>query len=370
MKEIPLFKVYTSPRVAESITEVLDSGWLGQGPVVEEFEKALADFWRVENSQVATVNSCTSALQLALRLADVQPGDSVIVPPMTCAPTAWAVLAAHAKIIWADVDPLTGNIDLNSVDKHVGKVEVKAVMAVDWGGMPCDLAELHKLCGGSGLKLIVDAAHSARSTYRGQHESANADIVCHSFQAIKLLNTGDGGCLVADAKTIARAKLLRWFGIDRNAPPTEGDLRCQNDIEEWGYKFHMNDVAASIGLANLPDIPNLLSRHRDNARYYDEKFDGTGLVPKRPTDRTSSFWLYTILVPNGRRDELMALLKSKGIMSSKVHSRLDKHTVVNEFQAHLPGVDEFYAKELCIPVGWFVDEEDRERIANTILNFL
>ena len=163
-----------------------------------------------------------------------------------------------------------------------------------------------------------------------------------------------------------RAKLLRWYGIDRNVK--EGiDLRCELDITEAGYKFHMNDLAATIGNENFKYLPQILQKHRDNAKFYDKAFDGkVKYAPENPNGK-SAYWLYTIHAEN--RDELMQKLKEKGIMASKVHSRNDTHSMFKSFQRPLPGVEEFNRTHLCIPVGWWVTEEDREYIAEQVIKY-
>ncbi len=357
-KMIPLFKVFMPPTVMESLREVLSSGYIGQGPKVAEFEKRLVPWF--DNENVLCVNSGTSAIQLALRLSNVGPGDEVISTPMTCTATNMPILAAGAKIVWADINPWTGNIDPQDVERKITP-KTKAIMCVHWGGYPCDLSELKAIADMNGLKLIEDACHAFGSRYKGKAIGSHGDYVCFSFQAIKTLTTVDGGALCCQYKSdYDRGKLLRWYGIDREA---EGkDLRCEADIEEWGYKFHMNDVAATIGLEQLKYIDENLTKTRKHAFTYNH----SPYIPSLETkpDRWSSNWLYTIRVKN--RDEFMAKMKEAGIMTSKVHARNDLHSCFADSKTYLPYLDEFYAEHVCIPVGWWLLKDDVEFIIERI----
>jgi dTDP-4-amino-4,6-dideoxygalactose transaminase len=360
---IPLFKVHMPDSVLPSLDRTLFSGYIGQGPRVEEFERALAIWFG--NQNVLTVNSGTSALQLALRLADVGFGDEVISTPMTCTATNVPIMAAGAKIVWADIDPMTGNIDPLDVERKITK-KTKAIIAVHWGGYPADIVELNRIGNQYNVKVIEDAAHAFGATYEGTPIGSHSDFVCFSFQAIKHLTTGDGGALVCrDTDTHKRGKLLRWYGIDRESD--RKDSRCEEDVKEWGYKFHMNDIAATIGLHQLQFVGDVLRRHRENATYYRERFKALGglrLLNYR-LDRQSSYWLFTIRV--AQRPAFMEQMKKSGIVVSQVHARNDLHTMFSEFQRSLPGVNEFVSQQVSIPVGWWLTESERSFISDTVV---
>ena len=331
------------------LQKTLYSGYVGQGTRVDEFEQALAPV--VGRSTCVAVNSCTSAIQLALRLSGVGFGDEVISTPVTCTATNVPVLAIGGTGVWADADLWTGNIDPESV-KHKITKKTKAVIAVHWGGTPCDVDALETICKDHGLKLIFDCAHALGATYNGKPIGYYGDFSCFSFQAIKHVTTGDGGLLVCnDRRDYERGKLLRWYGIKRPADLTQ-------DIKDWGYKFHMNDLAATIGLANLKDFPAVLKKHRDNARFYREHgLDGV-------YDPESAFWLYTLHTKDPQA--LSRKLKAKGIASGRVHERNDRYSMFKSSRTALPGVDDFYKTMLNIPVGWWVTPKDRERIGEVI----
>jgi dTDP-4-amino-4,6-dideoxygalactose transaminase len=360
---IPQFKVYMSPLASDYVEEVLNSGYIGQGKKVEEFEEELRSFLGFRYG--VTVNSGTSALWLALHLAGVGKGDTVISTPMTCSATNSTISLMGADILWADVDEY-GNISPESVGKRVSSankvgMEIKAIMAVDWGGLPCDYDAIRYYAGD--IPIIQDAAHSFGATYKGLPITQTAgDYIAFSFQAIKHLTTGDGGLLVVPPEQYERAKLLRWYGLDREK---ESQMRCRQDIIEAGYKFHMNDINASIGLANIKSAKWVLERNRYIAKYYDTEFEGTEIVPKWPKDRESSFWLYTIHVPRPKSFEIYA--KEHGFGASQTHHRNDMFSFLKEYKrSDLHNLDSWFNTMVCIPCGWWIKDYEVEHIADTV----
>ena len=174
----------------------------------------------------------------------------------------------------------------------------------------------------------------------------------------------DGGMLICPhEKLYKRARLLRWYGIDRD--DNRKDFRCESDITEWGYKMHMNDVNAAVGLCNLKEVDErVIQKNIDNAWYYTREIgltDGITLLEETPG---CSFWIYTLKVE--RRDDFMRMMEEKGIMVSRVHERNDKHTCVKEFRSALPNLDKVVNEMICIPNGWWVTKEQREYIVESI----
>ncbi len=362
---IPLFKVHMPESVKDPVLKTLMSGYIGQGPKVDEFEKVLVPW--LGHPNILSVNSGTSALYLALKLAGVGPDDEVISTPQTCMATNTPIIDHKARISWADIDPWTGNIDPLDVERKITK-KTKAVMAVHWGGYPCDLDELLRVTKKYGIPLIEDAAHAFGAVYKGRKIGSISPFTCFSFQAIKHLTTVDGGALVAASNDdYRRGKLLRWYGIDRETP--KRDMRCEDDVKETGGKLHMNDVAATIGIEQAKLVQKVLDAHRANARFYDEKLTGLRKVKllKYSADRQSAYWLYTIRVDS--QEAFYDYMAKAGIMVSKVHVRNDIHTCFKEFRKNLPGVDDFASTEMSIPVGWWVTEEDREKIVKAVLEW-
>ena len=378
-KEIPLFKVFMADTAAEKVSKVLNSGFIGQGPVVDEFENTLANYF--QHPYISTLNSATSCEHLAFHLikkprsftkADgygvrdnvwvgMNDGDEVLTTALTCTATNWPILANNFKIKWVDIDPKTLKITKNT----------KAIMVVHWGGYPNDLDRLREIQEKSmrlyGFKpaVIEDCAHSMGSKYKGKLIGTHGNICTFSLQAIKHITSVDGGLLFLPHEELnRRARLLRWYGIDRDSP--RKDFRCEADIEEWGFKFHMNDVNAAIGIENFKHLDEIVGKHKSNAKYYDDNLNnvpGVTLLERNP-DMESAFWIYSLLVE--RKGDFMKYMKECGIAVSQVHERNDIHTCVKEFRSLLPNLDKTIGKVISIPVGWWLSEEDREYIVDCI----
>jgi dTDP-4-amino-4,6-dideoxygalactose transaminase len=391
MENIPLFKVFMSPTAKDKAGEVLDSGYIGQGPKVDEFEKQLGEYFG--NSNVITTNAGTSALHLALHLLKnpkpdwyevlhgaivlehnwpgIQDGDEVLATALTCTASNWPILANNLKIKWVDIDPTTLNMDLEDLERKMTP-KTKAIMGVHWGGYPLDLNRIRDIRNkfkekhGWAPALIEDGAHSFGTKYKGKYLGNHGNFVMNSLQAIKHVTSVDGGLLYCPHKELyERAKLLRWYGIDRN-PEGRTDFRCEADIAEWGFKFHMNDVCAAIGIENFKHMDEIVGRHKENAAYYDEHLkdvEGITLL-KREEGFESAFWIYSMLVEN--RAGFYEHMKNCNITVSQVHERNDKHSCVAEFKTDLPNLEKTIGKVVSIPVGWWITDEQREYIVKCI----
>lgn len=355
---IPLFKVGMSDYAADKVTAVLSSGFIGQGPVVEKFEDEL---WRVLHTKTrpVTVNSCTAAIDLALDIIGINPGDEVIATPQTCFASNVGAIHRHARIRWADIDPLTGLIDPVSVEKLVNK-KTKAILAVNWAGKLCDYKTLKTF----GVPVIEDAAHTWDSFGIGNIE--RGDYICYSFQAIKFLTSGDGGILVCPRDKENEARALRWYGLDRTKNES---FRCTQDITKVGFKYHMNDINASIGLANIGKADFSVSCSRRNSRDYINKVHNP-LLTLPDWDETCSYWLFSMHVKEGLKDHFTKYLTEHGIMSSPVHFRNDLYSSLSQFQEDsLPGVTSFTNTQICIPNGWWLTLFEQEHIIKVLNDY-
>jgi len=365
--QIPLLKVFMPKTVIRPLIKTLTSEYIGEGPKVKEFENKFGSWLGTKN--ILMLNSATSALHLAYHMCIVNPGDEIISTPMTSLPTNAPIINTKgAKVVWADIDPITGLINPKDIEKKITK-KTKAIVMVHWGGNPCEIDRINRIAQKYNIKTIEDAAHSIGSLYKGRHLGNNtSDFVVYSFQAIKHITTVDGGALICrNAKDHYRARLLRWYGIDRDKESKSGDLRCEQDVAEVGYKFHMNDVSATIGIEMIKYVDTIVKSHRRNAKYYNENLK-IKFIPESIHSK-SAYWLYTVHISNNRRDEFMNYMKKNGVMTSKVHARNDWHSAFKDSQTKLPGVDQFYSTECCIPVGWWLTKKDLIKIVNLINDF-
>lgn len=362
-RDIPLFKVHMPPRdvLLPALEDVLYSGQVSEGPPVAAFERRFADF--VGSPHALAFYSGTAALHTALVLAGVRAGDEVVSTAMTAEPTNMAILHAGAKPVWADIDPANGNVTAASIQAKITP-KTRAILVVHYGGIPAPLDSILEVARRHAILVIEDAAHALGARYGGKAIGSHADFVMFSLQAIKHMTTVDGGMLSCNGasvnNTLDAGRKFRWFGIDRAA------VRTEVDVTTVGYKYHMNNVTAAIGLAQLGAIQPVLDRHIANGRYFDTALKGiAGLSTCRwEAQAEPSYWFYTVLVE--RRDDFIRLLAEHGISASLVHRRNDQHTVFGDSRADLPGLDAFYREMVHIPCGWWVDDADREFIAHVI----
>ena len=380
---LQLFKVFMSEDVLEPLNKVLMSGYVTQGKEVDKYETELKKF--IGNENLLTVNSGTSGLTLAMRLLKNKdesfdwPGfnenDIVLTPSLTCFATTCSILANNVKIRWLDVDLNTANIDLKDLKSKLNKY-TKVIYLVHWGGMPLDLEELDKICNEHKLKygfkpmIVEDCAHAFGAEFNGKKLGNHKNICVFSTQAIKHLTSGDGGFITLPYKSLYdRCKLLRWFGIDRDKRNyKKKDFRLEHNILEYGYKFHMNDINATIGLYNLPHIPKLIEKNRNNGIYFDKNLKNLKNIKLMKNDDkfNSSYWLYTIRILNNKKQNFIDKMKEVGIIASQVHNRNDIYSSVDEFREILPNLDILEKELVCIPVGWWLKEEDLNYIVEQI----
>jgi dTDP-4-amino-4,6-dideoxygalactose transaminase len=265
--------------------------------------------------------------------------------------------------VFCDIQEDTLNIDPKTIARRITK-KTKAIMVVHWAGYPVDLEEIQNIAKEYKLKIIEDAAHALGARYHGKFIGSISDYTCFSFQAIKQITCGDGGMLaVLNEKDCQRAKILRWYGIDRNF---KGDIYWKYQITEIGYKYHMNDINATMLLVQLDELRKVLERRRAIVDMYLENLVNVkGLkLPKRTLDRESGNWLFTILVE--KRENFMQKLKENGVESHMVHVRNDIYPIFGGKRLDLPVMNEVEPKYVSIPLHTNLTDEDVQEIIRTI----
>jgi perosamine synthetase len=360
------FYTNISSTATEYIDRVLNTTFISAGEIAEKFEIELERILKIH--QVVTVNSGTSALHLGIDIAGVNEGDEVIIPAQTFIATGLAVLMQKAVPVFADIQADTGNIDPESIKEKITS-RTRAIIPVHWGGYPCDMDEINIIAREHNLKVIEDAAHALGAIYKGKSIGTISDFTAFSFQAIKHLTTGDGGALCCkQTEDYLDAKHKRWFGIDReNSKPSILGER-EYDVSKLGYKYHLNDYAAALGLANLNDIETILTRHRYISNVYSTELaniPGVTLL-RYKSDRQSSYWIFTILVE--RREDFIRKLAYNGIPASVVHLRIDKNSIFGGIRNELINQEKFNELQVSLPVHSGLTDEDIKNITGTIKN--
>jgi perosamine synthetase len=357
---IPLVKTFLPPAdvLIPEIEKVLYSGYIAQGEVVNEFEEKFEKY--IGNGNSVSLNSGTAALHIALACIGVGEKDEVISTALTAEPTNVAIKMTGAKIRYADIDYNTGAIDAASIEKHIN-FHTKAIIVVDYAGIPVNVVSIKNISQKYKIPVIQDAAHSLGSKFGGKMTGNHFPYTVFSLQAIKHMTTVDGGILhVHSSEDYQKSKLIRWFGLDK------GLQRLENNIQIQGYKYHMNNVNAAIGICQFKYVDSIIKLYIENGKFYDIELSdipGIELLQYYP-DSEPSYWLYTLKVED--RDGFIRKMKENGISASELHKRSDSHDFLNDFNQDLPVLDKFYQKMVHIPCGWWVTVEDREKIANII----
>lgn len=357
---LPLVKTSLPERdvLMPRLEQILYSGYIAQGEVVDEFEKKFAEY--IGSGFTLSLNSGTAALHIALILAGVKAGDEVISTALTAEPTNVAIKMVGAEVRWADIDINNGNISPEAIEKEINS-KTKAIIVVDYAGIPVDVKRIQAISKKYGIPVIEDAAHAIGAKFDGKKTGNHFPFTVFSFQAIKHLTTIDGGALqIQDEKLYEQGKVIRWFGLDKKL------TRLDNNIKVQGYKYHMNNVNACVGLLQLERLNLLVDQYIENGKYLDQNLKGINGVELIQYYENSepSYWLYTLKVEN--RSAFIDMMTKNGISASELHKRNDLHDYLNDHPSKLSNLDDFYNKMVHIPCGWWVTKDDLDKMINLI----
>ncbi len=349
----------------EAVVDVLRSDWLTTGPAVELFESTFAELVGSEHA-VAVVNG-TAALHLAMLAAGIGPGDEVIVPTLTFAASANAARYVGAEVRFCDVRSDTLGIDVGQAAGLVTD-RTRAIVVVDYAGIPCDLDEVMGLAAQHGLMVIEDACHAVGATYRGRKVGSIAHLSTFSFHPVKHLTTGEGGMVTtADPELDRRLRRLRNHGIDSDFRQRETAGTWEYDVVELGFNFRLSDINAALGASQVRKVPAWVERRRELAdRYRDLLSDLPVSVLHEPDHVQASWHLFPVLLETGEgapeRSEAFAALRAAGIGVNVHYRPLHLHTTFrnDSGEQHFPVAEDAYARLLSLPMwhGLRDDEQD------------
>lgn len=366
---IPLYKVFMPEGLDEEIHNILYSGKLTFGNYGKLFEKAVQDF--LANPRVLATNNNNVAIQTAFAVLGLSPGDEVIASPMSCLASNQPLLTSKLKVVWSDIDPSTGTLDPGDLAKRISK-RTKAIMHYHWCGNPGYVDEINSIAREYGLYVVEDATESFGSEYRGKKIGATGtDIVCFSFQPVRLPTTIEGGALAFSSDELFRsAILMRDYGIDRSKFRDEfGEISSECDIRLPGFHAMMPEINAYVGFGAMTSVPQLLEKQSNNMSFYSHTIKNERpFAVVRRNEAKGSGWVFTIL--SDRSSELLKLLRASGVYASRVHLRNDHYSCFGpNLRTDLKGVNEFSAREICVPSGWWLTENDRNTIVSAIQSF-
>jgi dTDP-4-amino-4,6-dideoxygalactose transaminase len=369
-----VFKPYIDLDTFDAARESLELGWLGMGSYVHRFEQDLSSYLELPtHRRLVAVNTGTSALHLALKVAGVGPGDEVITPALNNIGDFQAIGMCGARPVFADIREDDLGIDVESAERVTGS-RVKAVIALHYMGVPCDVDGVHLFAEEHGLRVIEDAAHATGTRHNGSMIGASGDLTCFSFDAIKTLTCIDGGAVVTsnpgEAESLFPARLL---GMTQSNERLYANSRAYAyDVKDQGYRYHLANLHAAIGLSQLRKLPEFIKNRRAYARAYNEalaEVDGI-VVPQTDFNNVSVFH-YVMRVLNGRREELADHLRQRGIETGIHWVPGNRLSWLKDCRGagHLPATDRIGDEILTLPLWSFMEEEVISQIIGAIQSF-
>lgn len=368
---IPLFKPALGKEEEQAVIKTLRSGWIGSGPQTEKLERKLAKL--THKKYAVALNSASAALHLSL-LISIKPGDEVISPSLTFVASNQAILHAGGKIVFADIDPDTLCVDPQDIIRKITP-KTRAIMVMHYGGHPVDFAPLVKICRQKNLTLIEDCAHAAGSYYQNKHVGSFGHLGCFSFAAIKNLTTGDGGMVVTNSQQQAqRIKRLSWSGISSTTwrrYSKKKAYKWEYDVKELGFKYQMNDIAASLGLVQFKKLTQTNKKRAQITKRYNSAFKNIDWLqtPVVKPWAKSSHHNYFIKVPKKLRNKLIDYL-NKNDVSANVHY-LPNHyyKMFKNFAADIPVTERVWRQIVLLPIFPDLTLKDQQTVIKTVKSF-
>lgn len=350
------------------ISKVFDSGWLGMGSVVFDFEKAIKDFLGAR--YVIGVNTGTSALHIALDALGVKDKDEVIVPSLTFISTIQVIIACGAKPVFCEVERDTLNIDIEDVKSKITE-KTQIIIPVHYGGQPCNMDELLNLSQENSLHIVEDAAHAFGSLYKGGRIGSFGDVTCFSFDPIKNITCGEGGAVVTSNRPLAELIMKkRILGIDKDTWHRYKDKRSWfYEAVTKGYRYHMSNINAAIGLVQLKKLGKFIDKKRKICCCYDEAFKDIKEIKllKRDYEQIAPF-NYVIMV-EFERDNLIDYLKEHGVMAGVHYIPNHMHPVFKIFYTSMPVTEEIFRHILTLPLYFDMEESDLSKVIETVKDY-
>jgi len=371
---IPVFKPYIGSDTIKASVDALDLGWLGMGSYVKEFEEKLTEYLELPSQyRLVSVNTCTSALHLALLTAGVGPGDEVITPALNNIGDFQAIGMCGARPVFVDICDDDLGINPELIESML-RPNVKAIIALHYTGLPCRIKGVFDVARKYGLRVIEDAAHAVGTRWHGRMVGSYGDITCFSFDAIKTLTCIDGGAIIVpsadESATLYPARLL---GMTQSNEQLYSNNRAYSfDVLGQGFRYHLANLHASIGLSQLIKLPEFIKNRRKYCRLYNRLLED---VPEIITPRTNfddvSIFNYVIRVRDGRRRELAGYLKEKGIDTGIHWLPGNCFTWLRSCRGadSIPVTDRIAVEIMTLPLWSYMEDEVIEQVTKAIREF-
>jgi perosamine synthetase len=366
---IPTYRPSLGAEELRAVASVFESRWLGMGPVTEEFEQRLRKF--IGCRHVIAVGHGTVALHLALDALGLGVGDEVIVPSLTFVGTVQAIRMCGAVPVFCEVDPVTLNIDVSDTAARVTP-RTRAFLPVHFAGRPCDLGALRAVARQKGFHVVEDAAHALGSHHEGRLVGAEGDLVCFSFDAIKTVTCGEGGAVATGNDTWAtRIRQRRRLGMEPEfVPRVEAEAGWQYQVVSHGFRYHLPDLNAAIGLAQLNKLPSFQARRREIVARYDAAFaDVDAIETPRYFLETISPWAYVIKVVDGRRDAFRETLRQRGIQTLVQFIPNHLQPAFAAYRTPLPVTERLFEQMVSLPLHLELTNADVDAVIRAVRAF-
>ncbi len=356
-----------------AVAKVLSSDWLTTGPTVEKFESAVCNFTGAKHA--VAVSSGTAALHAAMFALGIGPGDEVVVPTMTFAADANAVVYQGGLPVFADVDPDTLLIDPADAESKITR-RTKAIIAVDYAGQPCDYDALRDICRRKNIALVADAAHAFGAKYRGDPVGTLADLTILSFHPVKHITTGEGGMVLTDNPSFdGRVRRFRNHGISTDHRQRTAKGTWYYEMVDLGYNYRLTDIQCALGISQLRKLPRWIDRRREIAKTYDSAFAGLPAKPLRT--RPEVFHVYHLYVVRldlddlGKdRDALFLALRERGLGVNVHYIPVHLHPFYRRHFVTGPGMcpvaEDAYKRILSLPMFPAMSDQDVSHVISAV----
>lgn len=375
------FIIFGSPLIEQAeideVVECMESGWLGTGPRVAQFERDFAAYQGLASAQVAAVNSCTAALHVSMVAAGLEHGSEVITTPMTFCASVNAIIHAGLTPVLADIDASTQNIDPAAIEAAITP-RTSAILPVHFAGRPCDMGAIMAIADKHGLSVIEDCAHAIETTWHGRKAGTFGDFGCFSFYATKNVATGEGGMIVGrDEQLLARAKVLALHGMSKDAWHRFGDKGYKHyQVVEAGFKYNMMDLQAAIGIHQLSRVEESWKRREEIWNRYMHAFGDLpiGLPAAPESDTRHAYHLFTITVDEARcgisRDAFLNAMNSRRIGTGVHYLSIPEHPFYQQRfgwrPEQWPNAKGVGQQTVSLPLSPKLSDNDVERVINAV----
>ncbi|MCA6439170.1 MAG: DegT/DnrJ/EryC1/StrS family aminotransferase [Chitinophagaceae bacterium] len=373
---IPISKPFLTKEEAQLAYDTILTGWITQGPRVTEFEEKFATY--VGAKYAVAVSNCTTALHLAMIVAGVGSGDEVICPSLSYIATANAIKYVNAIPVFAEIDPVTYNLDALDVERKITK-KTKAILLVHQIGMPADIDRFAELAKKYDLKLIEDAACAAGSSYKGKKIGSHSDLVCFSLHPRKVITTGDGGFVTTNREDYyKRIKLLRQHGMSVNDRVRhESNKVIFEDHIEVGYNYRLTDIQASVGIKQLEKLDWIVNERRKIAEKYNDSFKSIPYLrlPLEEKGYFSNYQSYSVYLKDGcpvSRNELMQQMLDLGIATRRGIMTIHRESAYkNECEnTSLPVSEDASDNSILLPLYVPMSDTDIDYVIRTFMKLI